>query len=188
MAAPTIAIAKSIDTRRRGDVSFMGSNPPLVSEVVDSTRIPAGTKRDHCNIRQQPQRHKDTKDLAVTLCVFVSLWLLIRLLHGCVLIGCIEGGESLSIAHERFKQWSRCPVLAMLTSKFENAFVNLVNPDRVRVPHRAADIGRKAVAGNVDRVDVCGALSESLRKNARAFIDHDVDTSFDDFFIAYRPA
>src|SRR5262245_36637270 len=102
-------------------------------------------------------------------------------------IGCIEGGESLSIAHERFKQWSRCPVLAMLTAKFENTFVNLLKPNRVRVPHRAAAVGRKAVAGNVDRVDVCGALSESLGENARPFIDHDVDTSFDDFFIAYRP-
>jgi hypothetical protein len=41
-------------------------------------------------------------------------------------------------------------------------------PDRVGVPHGAAAIGRKAVAGNVDRVDVCGALSESLGENARA--------------------
>ena len=76
----------------------------------------------------------------------------------------------------------------MFTVIFENAFVDLLKPDRVGVPHGPAAIGGKAVAGDVDRVDVCSALSESLGENARAFIDHDVETSFDDFFTADRPA
>src|SRR5262245_47429417 len=76
----------------------------------------------------------------------------------------------------------------MSTVIFENAFVDLLKPDRVGVPHWAAAIGRKPVARNVDCVDVCGALSESLGENARTLIDHDVDTSFDYFFIAYRPS
>src|SRR5262245_62602343 len=76
----------------------------------------------------------------------------------------------------------------MFTVIFENAFVDGLKPNRVRVPHRATAIRRKPVAGNVDCIDVCGALSESLGEDARAFIDHDVDTSFDYFFIAYRPS
>src|SRR3954466_15540411 len=91
---------------------------------------------------------------------------------------CIDGGESLSLAREPFQQWSGCPVVAMLPLKFDHLVVDLLEPDRVGVPHGPAAIGGKAVAGDVDCVDVGGTLSDAFGENARTFIDHDVGTSF----------
>src|SRR5439155_26329085 len=101
--------------------------------------------------------------------------------------GGIEAGESSAFLGKALQQWRRFPPLAMLTLKFEDAIVNLFQADRVRIPHWTTAIGRKAVTGKIDRIDVAGALRVSFIENTSALVNHDVHAALDDFFVAYRP-
>src|SRR5262249_26083884 len=58
----------------------------------------------------------------------------------------------------------------------------------VGVKHRPAAIHGEAVAGDVDHVDVDGALRDSFLDDARAFVDEGVDTALDDLGVGNRAA
>src|SRR5262245_6442498 len=52
---------------------------------------------------------------------------------------------------------------------------HLRQPHGVRVEHRPAAVGREAVAGEVDHVDVGGAQRDALLEDVRGFVDECVD-------------
>src|SRR5437763_2493341 len=60
---------------------------------------------------------------------------------------------------------------------------HVVEPQRVGVEHRSAAIQRKAVAGQIDEIDVGCAERNALLQNARAFIDEREDQAIDDLII-----
>src|SRR6185503_8184934 len=56
-------------------------------------------------------------------------------------------------------------------------------PDRVGVEHRPAAVGREAVAGEVDHVDVGGAQGDAFLEDGRAFVDQRVDQALYDLVV-----
>src|SRR5262249_16031231 len=68
----------------------------------------------------------------------------------------------------------------MLAMKFADAIINILQPDRIRVPHWPATISREAVTVDIDNVDVHGTQREAFLKNARAFVDQRIDAAFHD--------
>src|SRR5438105_2022524 len=62
-----------------------------------------------------------------------------------------------------------CLPLVALLKRFDGV-QNLVESDGVRVEHRAAAVGREAVAGEVDHVDVGGAQRDALLEDVRALV------------------
>src|SRR5580704_3214793 len=72
----------------------------------------------------------------------------------------------------------------MLLVKFFNAIVDFSEAHGVGVPHWSAAMGRKAVAVEIDNVNVDGAQGVTFLENAGAFIDQRVDAAIDDFFFA----
>src|SRR5580704_7148251 len=67
--------------------------------------------------------------------------------------------------------------------EFFNAVVDLFQADGVGIPHGPAAIGRKAVAVEVDDVDIDRAQGVAFLENARAFVDQGVHATIDDFFL-----
>src|SRR6516225_3775814 len=65
--------------------------------------------------------------------------------------------------------------------KFLDAPVDFLETDRIGVPHGASAIRREAVTGEINGVDVGGAQRMAFFKDARAFVDHDVDRALEDF-------
>src|SRR5947209_20572929 len=57
---------------------------------------------------------------------------------------------------------------------------DVVETDGVRVEHRSAAERREAVAGQVDDVDVGGALRDPLLEDLRAFVDEREHAALDD--------
>src|SRR5260221_7865271 len=62
-----------------------------------------------------------------------------------------------------------------------------VRPGAVGMEHRPAAIGRKAVAGEVDHVDVGGAQRDAFLEDVRALVGERVHAALDDFVIADLP-
>src|SRR6185295_10924426 len=69
------------------------------------------------------------------------------------------------------EQGRRLPLRALIAFlKLLDGMQNLVQADRVGVEHRPAAVGREAVAGEVDHVDVGGAQGDALLKDVGAFV------------------
>src|SRR5262245_56653697 len=84
--------------------------------------------------------------------------------------------------HEQRRRIPRLPLIAFLET-FDR-IQHLVQTDGVRIEHRSAPIGREAVAGEVDHVDVGGAQGDAFLEDVRAFVDQRVDQARDDFVVA----
>ena len=65
--------------------------------------------------------------------------------------------------------------------KFGDTRVDLFQADRVRVPHRTAAICGKAVAIDINDVDIRSAQRVAFLENARAFVDQSVEATIHDF-------
>ena len=66
-------------------------------------------------------------------------------------------GERFVLLRELFEQRRGRPEFAVLTFEFADAIINLFQTDHVGVPHGTTAVGRVAIAGDVDDVDVHGA-------------------------------
>ena len=72
---------------------------------------------------------------------------------------------------QTLQQRSGFPQFAELLVEFGDPVANVLQADRVRVPHGSAAIAGKTVAGDVNDVDIGGAQRVAFFQNARAFID-----------------
>src|ERR1051325_5918375 len=65
---------------------------------------------------------------------------------------------------------------------------HLLQAHGVGIEHRPAAVGREAVAGEVDHVDVGGAQRDAFVEDLRALVDQRVDQALDDLVIRDAPA
>src|SRR5262245_18584736 len=65
--------------------------------------------------------------------------------------------------------------------KLANLPVDAVEANGVGVPHGAAAPGRKAVAVDIDNVDIGSPQGKALLEDFCAFVDEGVDRALDDF-------
>ena len=94
----------------------------------------------------------------------------------------------LPLFDQPLQQRCRLPELAVLALEVADARVDLVQAHRVGVEHRPAAPGRKAVAVDVDQVDVGRALGNAFLEDLRAFVHQRVDRALDDLLVADRAA
>src|SRR5437762_5571241 len=81
--------------------------------------------------------------------------------------------ESPSFGRELGEEWRRLPKRGIGVGNRGQLFHsadNVVQAERVGIEHRSATIQRKAVARQVDQVDVGRAKGNALLQDARAFI------------------
>src|SRR5258706_15214440 len=69
----------------------------------------------------------------------------------------------------------------MQTVKFIDTVVNPFEAHGVGIPHRAATMGREAVAVDINNVDVRSAQRIALLQNARTFVHQSVEAAIRDF-------
>src|SRR5580658_8761543 len=74
----------------------------------------------------------------------------------------VKLGKRLARLRQPLTQWSRRPEFSVLLMEFADALVNLLQSDRVGMPHRAAAVGGKSIPVEIDDVDVDGAQRVSL--------------------------
>src|ERR1700704_2693174 len=72
------------------------------------------------------------------------------------------------------QEWRRRPALAQVAVECLDPVENLREADLIGTAHRTASIGRKAVSGQVDDVDVGGAGGNPVLEHASALVDHRV--------------
>src|ERR1700730_5457076 len=92
-----------------------------------------------------------------------------------------EFGEGFALLGETLQQWRGLPPIAEAPLKFADALVDLFQADGVGVPHRSTGIRGKAVAIEIDDVDVHGAKRDAFFEEARALVNQRVDAAIDDF-------
>ena len=80
-----------------------------------------------------------------------------------------------------FQKRSRPPVFAVCLLEFADALVHFPESHGVCIPHRPAAIGGKAVAVEINNVDIDRSKGETFIQNSRPFVDERVDTALDDF-------
>src|SRR5260370_3399348 len=95
-----------------------------------------------------------------------------------------EFGECFALLGERLQQRSGAPGFARLLVKFADAIVNILQTHSIRIPHRAATIGRETVAVEIDDIDVHGAKGKTFFEDARTFVDERVEAAIYDFLSA----
>src|SRR5690349_3817162 len=86
--------------------------------------------------------------------------------------------------HEKRRRFPDGPLIAI--GKGFDPAQDLVQPDGIRVEHRPAAVGREAVAGEVNHVDVRGAQRDAFLEDLRAFVDQRVDEALHDFLVGNR--
>src|SRR5947208_5172689 len=95
--------------------------------------------------------------------------------------------ESPSFLGKFDEQGRRLPLRALVALlKSPDRRSHVVQPDGLGVEHRPAAIRRKAIAGEIDHVDVGGAQRDPFFQDIRAFVHQRVDAALDDFLIRDR--
>src|SRR5438067_8164292 len=93
--------------------------------------------------------------------------------------------EPPSFLSEFDEQRRRLPLRALVTLLEPlDRLQHLVQSHGVRVEHRSAAIRRKAVAGEIDHVDVGGAQRDAFLEDVRAFVGERIHAALDDFLVA----
>src|ERR1700691_597910 len=70
----------------------------------------------------------------------------------------------------------------MLFLEFAHATIDLLNPDRVGVPHRSATEIRESIAVHEHRIDIARAQRVTFPENSRTYIYQGVNAALDDLF------
>src|SRR5262245_38863523 len=100
----------------------------------------------------------------------------------------VEIGEGLALFGQSLQQRRWLPQLPVFFVELADALIHFLQPDSVRVPHRAAAPRRVAVAVDVDDVYVDGPQRDAFFQDLRAFVDQRVLRAFDDLFFGDRAA
>src|SRR6185503_20127177 len=88
---------------------------------------------------------------------------------------------------ELHEERRRLPLRALIAFlKGLNTLQNLIESDAIRIEHRPAAVGRKAVAGEVDHVDVRGAQRDAFFEDVGAFVHQGIDQSLHDLLVGDR--
>src|SRR5882724_883207 len=86
------------------------------------------------------------------------------------------------------EQRCRLPLRALVSLlEFLDRGEHLVQPCGIGIEHRAAAVRRKAVAREVDHVDVGSAQRDAFLEDVRAFVGEGVDAALDDLVVRDRP-
>src|SRR6202050_5582548 len=93
-----------------------------------------------------------------------------------------ELGECLALLCKALQQRGGPPDIAVLTMEFGDALVNFLEADGVGIPHGTAAECGKAVAVQINNVDVRSAQRIALLQNARPFFNQGIDAAICDFF------
>src|SRR5438105_11612353 len=94
--------------------------------------------------------------------------------------------EGLAFRRELGQQWRRLPerrICMRICRQARHAAHDVIETQHVGVQHGPAAIQRKAIAGQINHVDIGRALGDALLKNARTFVDQREDTALDDLGI-----
>src|SRR2546427_3577996 len=82
------------------------------------------------------------------------------------------------------EQRCRLPLRALVTFLEPlDRVQHFVQSHRVGVEHRPAAVRRKAVAGEIDHVDVGGAQRDAFLEDVRAFVGERIHAALDDFLV-----
>ena len=130
------------------------------------------------NVRGAMLTDRSRPEIACGVAIRNSSRALNRLRAGIVL------AERRALVRQPLEQRRRRPAVAELAMERRDAIENLRQTDAVRVEHRPAPKGRKAVAGQVDDVDVGGAQRNAFLEHARAFVDERVDRPLANLVVA----
>src|SRR6266403_2421450 len=94
--------------------------------------------------------------------------------------------ERLAFRRELGQQWSRLPerwICMRIRRQARHAAHDVVATQHVGVQHGPAAIQRKAIAGQINHVDIGRALGDALLENACAFVDQREYGALDDLGI-----
>ena len=64
--------------------------------------------------------------------------------------------------------------------EFADAFVDVFQSQRIRIPHRSAAIGGETISIEINDVDINGPKGKAVFKDSGPFIDEGIDTPIDD--------
>src|SRR6266496_538421 len=100
----------------------------------------------------------------------------------------ISAVESLAFLCQADKQrrWLPLRALVALLEPLD-CVQHFVQAYGVGIEHRSAAIRRKAIAGEIDHVDVGGAQRDAFLQNVRAFVGKRVDAALDDLVVRDLP-
>src|ERR1700733_786366 len=94
--------------------------------------------------------------------------------------------ESFAFCDELFEQRRRFEAVAHRRFEFLQFAEHFIKTDQLAVEHRAATINRPAIAVDPDDIDVGSALRLAFFKDLGAFVNHRIDTAFENLIIRYR--
>src|SRR5262245_32415700 len=107
---------------------------------------------------------------------------LVLLRAGCALA--VEVCKRFPGVREPLQQRRWRPQSSVLLLELAYALVDRLQPNHVRVPHRAAAVRGEAVAVDINDVDVAGPKGDPFFQDARPLVDERIDGSLDDFLRA----
>src|SRR5581483_1129994 len=89
-----------------------------------------------------------------------------------------------ALFRQSLQPWRGRPPLAVLRVKALHCLVHFIEPHGLGIEHRAAAKTGKAIAVDIDDVDIGCAQRDALLENLRAGVDKRVDATLDDFLVA----
>src|SRR5579871_3615615 len=95
----------------------------------------------------------------------------------------VKIAEGLACRAKPFQQSGRLPQATVLLLEATDPLENSVKAHCAGVPHRSTSVRGKAVAVDVDDVDIDGPQSDPLFQNLGTFVDEGVKGAFQDFFV-----
>src|ERR1700752_1899177 len=93
--------------------------------------------------------------------------------------------ESLALSRQALKYGPGLPVFTLLPGEFRHAVVNAFQTEGIRVPHRAAALGRETVAVEINNVYVRSAQRVTFFENARTFVDQGIHAAINNLAGGY---
>src|SRR5258708_39748198 len=96
-------------------------------------------------------------------------------------VAAAELPESHASLRQPFQQRRRFPPIPQALLEIPDALVNFFQAEGVFVPHRPAAMRRKAVAVEIDYVDVASTKRDAFFEQPRAFVHQRVNATVDNF-------
>src|SRR5579872_1478135 len=88
-----------------------------------------------------------------------------------------EIDEALALAGEFFQKRRRLPPIALCLVEAPHIGIDLIEADRIGIEHRPTAPGRKAIAGQIDDVDIAGPERDAFFEDLGAFVDQPIDAA-----------
>src|SRR5579875_414861 len=95
----------------------------------------------------------------------------------------VQTGERAALGGQAGQQRGRFPEFAELLPERTHALVNGFQTNGIGVPHGAAAVSGKTIAGEVDGIDIGGTQGITFFEDARAFVDHGINAALENFAV-----